>query len=166
MNFFDPEIASQVPSGTFYLCDRQAGDRAFVSTDPDEHDRVADVQNSLPSALYFVPVDKGVLQDDDPTWQGRGRCDALLHCLSHIVFVELKDRRSNWISDAVHQLGDTVELFNREHPDRLMTFAKRHAYACNNQRPTFAFRHKETMKTFRDRHHVILRIQASITIPW
>ena len=112
MNFFDDAITERVNDSEFGLCDitnknreKYPGkpERAFVGRENDKSEWVAFVANPSGLTISFVPVDKGVIADNDPIWINRGRCDGILHDDFRIIFVELKDERGSWISHALCQ---------------------------------------------------------------
>ncbi|NJO14694.1 MAG: hypothetical protein HC877_02815 [Thioploca sp.] len=90
------------------------------------------------------------------------RCDGMLTYTDNIIFVELKNQRKNWISDAVEQLKITIECFTKHHD--LNLFKRKRAFACNKKHPNFCTGHKETMKRFFDTYKIRLNIQAKIKI--
>jgi len=174
MNFFDDEITERVNDLEFGLCDitnknrdkhPNKPERSFVGRVEDKSDWIATVYNPHGLTLSFVPVDKGVIADDNPVWINRGRCDGIIHDDFRIIFVELKDERGGWISHALHQLRDSIDLFVKTHgKERLDGFRQRSAFACNKRHPRFNSSHIESIQLFRDKFNVRLHIIAEIKI--
>jgi hypothetical protein len=91
------------------------------------------------------------------------RCDAMLHNVENIIFVELKIQRLNWIKHAVEeQLQTTIQIF-KENND-IKKFRHRLAYVCNRKHPRFCYSNKQLMQQFRDRNDVRLIISRDIVI--
>ncbi len=57
--------------------------------------------------LTFTAIDKCIIKDNEQ--EGRGRCDCMLTSSDLIYFIELKDERKAWITDAVCQLESTIK---------------------------------------------------------
>jgi hypothetical protein len=133
MNFYD--IAYQEPPLTdtlFGLCDDKNGRVAYI----DKNNRnkwIAIIKNKKKIRLVFTAVDKGVIKDNEEP--GKGRCDGILTSTEHIYFVELKDQRADWISDAIEQLESTIEFFIKNHD--ITIYKHRKAFACNKKHPRF-----------------------------
>lgn len=182
MNFFKATITENVCAREFGLCDNENIEdedgnmcpkysgkpmRAFVLSSAEKNDWIASVENPDSLPLSFVPVDKGVLADDEPSWIGRGRCDGMLYDCSHMFFVELKDQKEDWMRHAICQLRDTIELFIKIHGrQRLDSIPRenRKAYACNKRHPSFCHSHRDDKDMFRDCLGVRLFIEATIQV--
>jgi hypothetical protein len=168
MDFFDNSLITTVSAAEFGLCDNSDGSCgcAFVGYSEEESNWIATVKNPKMLVLSFVPVDKGVLADDDPNWYGRGRCDGMLFDDSHIFFVELKEKKrvKGWVSEAAKQLKDTIELFISVHgPDKInnTSIKNRRVYACNKQHPSFNCPTLEAKEMF---HRLGFRFYIEATI--
>lgn len=163
MNFFDSSIATTVDSSEFGLCD--TAHRAFVGDATNRKEWVATVKNPKELIFSFVPVDKGVIQDHE--LPAVGRCDGMLHSSSHIFFAELKVQKKDWISHAVHQLADTIELFIKIHDRKTLEaipIKNRRAYACNRKHPRFLRPSPEAKELFHQKLGVRLFIEATINV--
>lgn len=160
MNFFradcqEPERYDQ----TFGICDDQDGSPAYTdSLDPTKWG--ATVVNQRELGLTFSAIDKCLLQDHELL--GVGRCEGMLHSIEHLYFVELKDQKENWISNAVGQLESTIRLFLMHHDPT--PFRHRKAFACNRARPRFHAIDNEENLPFIQRYGFRLDVQAEIIV--
>lgn len=90
------------------------------------------------------------------------RCDAMLYNEIYLIFVELKNKRADWIQSAIKQLSSTLEVFSQNYD--IMVFRKRFAYICNQKSPHFAYSCKVAMQQFRNSHNVRLIISRDIAV--
>ena len=160
MNFFD-STCQESPrcDELFGICDDQNGKKAYTSVD-DNSKWVATVINKKKIELIFTAIDACVITGDQHP--GRGRCDGMLTSHEHIFFVELKDKASDWITDAIDQLESTVQFFLEEHS--LAQYRHKKAFACNKGRPHFQEIDQETqLKWFRS-YGVRLDVQAEVIV--
>ena len=144
MNFFDS--ACQEPARKdclFGLCDDQDGTKAYANTD-DSSKWIATVQNDSYVELIFTAIDNCVIMGNEE--QGRGRCDGMLTSIEHIYFVELKNQKEGWISEAIVQLESTIRFF-MEHHD-ISRFRYKKAFACNKRHRPFVVIQNEISKSF------------------
>ena len=121
-----------------------------------------------PSALdyQFVPVDHNIIIRR-VNGDLEKSCDGMLYYggdRRNIFFVELKDRSSNWINDAVEQLERTISIFNAKYPPA--SFGKKRAYAANRQHLSYhnSSSYRELSDTFRNKNHFGLCISGTIDI--
>lgn len=147
---------------TFGICDDQNGEKAY-SDSTNSTNWIATVNNPHAIAITFTPIDKCLIKDTE--LPGVGRCDGMLTSNQHLFFIELKDQRTDWISDAVKQLEDTVILFNQNHTEEeRRQFKHKKAFACNKARRRFQeIDHEQNLRFFRQ-YGVRLDIQAQIII--
>ena len=91
-------------------------------------------------------------------------CDGMLYTAEHdyVSFIELKNRGSQWMEEAIGQLESTVQVFIENHEDTAK--GNRYAYACNHRHPQFAFSKKEKMQHFYNQYHFRLFIQKDVLV--
>jgi hypothetical protein len=158
MNFYDS--ACQEPPLTdivFGLCDDKKGGVAYIDKN-NKTKWIAIIKNNKKVTLVFTAIDKGVIKDHEEP--GRGRCDGMLTSNEHIYFVELKDQRKNWKSDAIEQLESTIKFFIANHD--ITVYKHKKAFACNKKHPQFqTIEHELNLRFFRI-YGVRLGIQAEI----
>lgn len=144
---------------TFGICDSQDGTKAYSDAKNPET-WIASVKNDSAIGLTFTPVDKCLIKDNE--YPGRGRCDGILTSEQHLYFVELKNQAKDWISDAIVQLGSTIEFFKAAHD--IDQFKHKKAFACNKKRRQFHEVDNELNLSFFRKHKVRIDVQAEIII--
>jgi len=165
INFFKEEEI--ITENNFGICDEEADvtikTPAYVDKDPhNKHKWIATVTNNSQKHIGFIAVDNNI-EIKRENGDMENRCDAMLHNEDYIIFVELKDKRDNWIRDAVEQqLLTTINIFKSCHD--ISKFRHRLAYVCNKKHPCFATSHKEDIQKFKNEHDVRLIIGSDIVL--
>jgi hypothetical protein len=158
MNFYDS--AYQEPPVTdiqFGLCDSRNGGIAYIDK-INKNKWIAIIKNERKISLIFTAIDKGIIKDNEEP--GRGRCDGMFTSSEHIYFVELKDQRRDWKSDAIEQLESTIKFFIANHD--ISIYRHKKAFACNKKHPQFQKIENELNLRFFKTYGVRLAIQAEI----
>jgi hypothetical protein len=143
----------------FGLCDDQNGKVAY-SDIADSNKWIATVKNENQQEIVFTAIDKCVLLDNE--FRGRGRCDGMLTSSDLLYFVELKNQKPPWQSDAIEQLESTIQFLLENHD--ISQYKKRKAFACNKQRDKFVVIDNEFNKSFLRQTTFRIDIQAEIVI--
>ncbi len=143
----------------FGICDDENGTKAYTDID-NPISWIATVSNENKKNVSFIAVDKCILQDTDEP--GRGRCDGILVTEDQLYFVELKNQKKSWISDAIEQLESTIEFFKESH--NMEDFRHKKAFACNKKSKHFQEIDNEQNLNFFRKHKVRLDVQADIII--
>lgn len=160
INFFTEKCQKHINATRFGICDNKNNTKAYITT-TDETKWIATVENQQTVEVTFTAIDHCIeISKADGSMERR--CDGMLTYTNNIVFVELKNQKTNWISDAIEQLKSTIDCFTEYHDINL--FQRKRAFACNKRHPSFQFSHKETMKAFFDTYKVRLNIQIQIKI--
>ncbi len=161
INFFKHDCQDRhVTDAEFGLCDEQNGQRAFV----DRENRaawVAVVENGNEHEITFTGIDNCIEIFRDSGDMER-RCDGMLTSAEQIIFVELKDQRCGWISDAIKQLASTIRCFQEQHD--ISVYSQKKAFACNRRHPHFQVMDNTRKQRFYNEFRVRLNIQATIEI--
>ena len=161
VNFFQTGCQeAPISALQFGICDDQNSRIAYTDI-TDSMKWVATVNNAQATPVTLTAIDKCVqiLREDG---NDERKCDAMLTYLDNIVFVELKDVRRNWISDAVEQLEITIQQFIANHD--LSIYRHKRAFACNKKQPNFHVIDNEMKRRFFDTYRVRLNVQATIQI--
>jgi uncharacterized protein (DUF2252 family) len=160
VNFFETTCQSTTTATTFGICDEDNKNPAFIDTDTPSQ-WIATVNNSTGKQVTLTAIDNciSILR---PSGEMDSRCDAMLTYSNNVVFVELKNKREDWISGAVEQLEKTIELFKANHD--ITVFKRKRAFAANKAHPNFKVSHKTMMQEFFNKHKVRLLIEATIPI--
>ena len=142
-----------VTESYFGICD-ESNDTvkmpAYVNTcDTNSSNWIAKVTNNSGKPIGFIAVDYNIeIRRENGDMENR--CDALLHNDEYIIFIELKDKKDDWIKLAVEK--------------HITKFRHRIAYVCNKKHPNFAVSNKEYMQRFKNEHNIRLIIGCNITI--
>lgn len=164
IDFFDTKHKTEPPRNDtrFNLYDPGENHPVITTTDPNLYQ--AKVSNDHNYLIELIPIDHNIDLKDSNDNQ-LSTCDGLLHTVGNngfIAFFELKDEMKDWITDAVSQLEQTIEIFRRHH--KSSDFLHRYAFAANKRHPRFAFSHKEMMQQFKNRYDFHLLIQNDIVV--
>lgn len=139
-----------------------ADDGVLAYTTLSEDESLAYVTNHNCRTVSFTPVDHNIVVMSNGN--ECSQCDGMLYVPSthELIFVELKDRVKDWISEAVEQLESTIRHFSANHD--IADFPRRSAYAANRQRPYYHVSKKEECEAFRRRTGFRLNISNEIVI--
>lgn len=160
MNFFDPGCQSGPYNNTkFGLCDPQDSTKAYVDLQ-NVGSWVASVENPDGRSITFTAIDKCVIKDEEHV--GRGRCDAMLTTTDLLYLVELKDKRSAFIPEAIEQLKSTIEFLIENHD--LSAYRHKKAFVCNRRKKPFAVIDNETQRNFFMTYRFRIDVQATVLI--
>lgn len=164
MNFFNSAFQTTIAERRFGLCDDANGTPAYVDVDACRQKIWnAVVENPKALDLIFTAIDNAVITSAQQS--GKGRCDGMLtHDQNFLAFIELKTGARDWISDAIHQLSDTIVSFREAHPTEMQRFHFKRAYACNRRHPNFDHSNKAKRKQFFLTHRVRLFVEATIKV--
>lgn len=161
ISFFEPACQEPpITAASFGILDDKAGSKAYTDSENPEN-WVAIVKNAGQVAVTFTAIDN-CIEILRPNGDMESRCDGMLTYPGNIVFVELKNQRTGWMSDAIGQLEITIRQFIEQ--EDIAQFRHKRAFACNKRRPHFAVIENETMKRFFDELGVRLNVQAEIVI--
>ena len=161
VNFLDVRCQElPISASQFGICDDQNGLIAYTDT-TDSSKWIATVNNPQATPVTFTAVDNCVeiLRGDGDADR---KCDGMMTYSENLVFVELKEVKSSWISDAVEQLEITIQHFIANHD--IGIFRHKRAFACNKKHPNFHVIDNETKRRFFDTYRIRLNVQATIQI--
>lgn len=160
LDFFDKSCQeAPLNDRNFGLCDDQDGLKAYIDK-IDKRKWIAEIKNDKNLLLVFSAVDKCVLQDNQ--FKNYGRCDAMIFSNDHLYFIELKNERKQWISDALNQLEDTIRLFQKYHD--VDNFRHKKVFACNKQHRPFKIIDHETKSKFFKKYKFRIDIQTNVVV--
>lgn len=135
---------------------------AYTVIDGNENSWNAVVDNSTCRTITFIPIDHNI-EAKDADGNQISMCDGLLYSDKRIiVFVELKDRKADFIKEGLAQLKSTLKVFLEGND--LKSYHRRYAYISNRSHPQFKYSHKVVMQQFRNETGVRLLIQKEINI--
>jgi hypothetical protein len=90
------------------------------------------------------------------------RCDSMLTYPDNIIFVELKNKGSDWKSEGINQVEITIQNFTKNH--NLSDIKHKRAFIANRKHPHFHVIMDEQAKKFWDIYKVRLNIDSEIRI--
>jgi len=161
VNFFEAKCKSTTNKSLFGLCDNEDSSPAY----PDFTNKSkwnATVNNSVPpKELVFVAIDNCIeifRENNDMD----NRCDCMITYPDNIVFVELKNKGSNWISEGINQIEVTLKNFNYNHD--LSAYRHKRAFVANKKHPNFHVIDTEGKRKFWDKYRVRLNIDSVINV--
>ncbi len=162
IDFFIPACqTSNISDLVFGITDPQDGGPAYIDlSNPQVW--IAEVENRSKKTLNFTAVDNciDIYRTDG---QMDNRCDGILTGEDYLIFIELKDQRSEWIQHAVeNQLKTTIRYFAQNYD--ISKYKKRFAYVCNKRHPQFQYSHMSMMEEFRHVTGIRLCIVNKIVI--
>lgn len=162
VDFFHTQwiTCQELSSERFGIIDN--GELAYVITDTNDDEWDAIVSNPDGKHLQFIPVDHNIIVVENG--DERSMCDGMLYTLTHdyVAFIEIKDKVSSWMEEAIEQLSSTIEVFLDNHGDQAK--GNRFAYACNPRHPRFAYSKKQRMQEFYNKYGFRLRVQQEIVV--
>lgn len=163
INFFAQECQEITNAENFGLCDDDNRSRAYISLDEIGHQWIAKVINEYAKEVVFTAIDNCIpIYRDGNNTEMESRIDGMLTYDTEIVFVELKNKRANWIQDGIEQIRNTIIIFSKNHA--LQDYTKRRAFLANRQKPKFQFSQKQKMQTFKNELGVRLIIHNEILV--
>lgn len=137
INFYKEECTTyNISEKRFGLIDPGEKQKAIVDTDNEDRWE-ATVDNRSGETINFTAIDNciDIFRENGDM---HNRCDGMLTGAGHIIFVELKNREKNWITDAVEsQLKPTIQKFKENYD--ISIYNKRFAYVCNKSHPQFKY---------------------------
>jgi hypothetical protein len=165
INFFDANCQSQTNQYKFGLCDDPNKDKdpAYIDT-VDCSKWIAIVENNQEIEVIFTAIDN-CIEIFRSNGERENRCEGMLTYNNHIIFVELKTRKSknrDWCGDGENQLRKTINVFIANHD--LAIYKSKKAYIANNKKPNFQSSQMERMDKFKDEIGFRLIIQNTIEI--
>lgn len=163
INFFTQECQELTSATKFGLCDDEDKLVAYISLDENADKWIAKVTNPNVKEVVFIAIDNciPIYKRENPT-QLESRIDVILTYDDEILFIELKDKRADWITDGIQQLATTIEIFSENH--NLKGFRKRRTFLANRKKPQFQFSQKQRMQQFRNKLGVRLIIHNEILV--
>ena len=143
----------------FGLCDDQNSSRAYVDKiDPAKW--LVSVKNEQGKFVTFTAIDKCVIKDDEEL--GRGRCDCMLTTAEILYLIELKNKKSPWLSLAVEQLESTIQFLMKHHD--ISAYVHKKAIGCNKRPRILPEISISDNKRFFQTYGFRLELQAEIII--
>ena len=118
-------------------------------------------KNAKALEVRFLPLDHNIVIHPTPD-ETFSLCDGMLYHASWVAFVELKVKKSAWISENIAQLKSSIGLFMANHDAKKYKY--RFAYAANRKFPRFNISHKRDMQEFHQETGFRLLIQNTIEV--
>jgi hypothetical protein len=159
-DFFDTACRTETDASEFGIIDPEPAAISFSKSE----DWIGLVRNPGRKAVVFTAIDKCI------AFTGKGepekkRCDGMLTLPRQIIFVELKEKKADWIKQASKQVATNIEQFRASH-NLMAEYDHRHAYLCNNRAKIRGLdtSHLEMQRRFLSEYGVVLKIDRVIEL--
>jgi hypothetical protein len=160
IDFEKEACQQQIEANRFGICDDLPQQPAYLDT-TELQKWMALLENELEFKITFTAIDNCI-----EIRRGNGdmdnRCDGMLTYDDNIIFVELKNVRSEWITNGLAQLERTIQHFMDNYD--MSTIRHKRAFLCNKKHPQFQVIEQTTKQQFFQKYKVRLNIQAIIKI--
>lgn len=161
VNFYEIKCRCVTNKSIFGVCDNEKGSPSYLDFE-DNSKWNATVFNFLaPKEIEFLAIDN-CIEIRKENCEMEKRCDCMLSYPDNIVFVELKNKGSDWIGEGVKQIVATLEVFKMNH--NLPEIKHKRAFVANKKHPNFHVINNEVKKQFWDKYKVRLNIIDEINI--
>lgn len=131
----------------------------------DEKTWNATVINNSNKLIDFTAIDNciDVLRENG---EMDSRCDCMLTYDTHLLLIELKNKRDSWQSEGLAQIENIAKRMMDEIPEYYNSFAKRKAIVANrkNQFPSFHEANIEQRQLFISKYKMRIQFEAEILI--
>ncbi len=168
VNFYQWDSCQQILSEPrFWLVERGNNKPISIYTE-EEANKATLVINDNRKTLLVLPIDKNVpIKKIDNPNDEESLCDVLIQTQTDnelIIFAELKNARSSFISKAADQLEITINAYRKSHINLLESFQKRFAYITHRSDYRVYVSHKDLSRKFRTEYRCKLCIEKDIAI--
>lgn len=164
LNFFNFQCQEPpIANSEFGICDDENGEKAYIDK-TNSRKWIATVKNNKKIVLTFTAIDKCIFHDNDPNYEGKGRCDGMLTSKNHLYLIELKNQKANWINHAKEQLISTIQILRESHKTELDKFKHKKAFGCNKKRSRFIVITQEEQRKFFKKFGFRLDLQTNIVV--
>jgi hypothetical protein len=170
IDFFNNDCKTEVSEKYFGICDNPppSTSQAYISTNLLEKDEkwLAVVLNHKDKTVEHFAIDNCIAKNTFLKFGGSQdeSCDTMLrYDGSKIVFIELKNRKSNgWVAKAMNQLQVTLNNFKILYPTYKIKDIE--AQICNKQRPFLEQSTIQQSREFFKKNNIILKIDPQVVI--
>jgi len=137
VNFFQADCETITSAVKFGICDGENTYPAFLNFDALVEKWIAEVENEEEIEVIFTAIDNciDILDENGET---QSRCDAMMRYAENLIFIELKEVRTDWIKGGIGQLKETILYFKAN--QRVDAYSKKRAFLANRKHPRFKFR--------------------------
>ena len=161
VNFYETNCRSTTNKRLFGLCDNEDNSPAFIDFVNKSQWNALVINSAPPQEIIFVAIDN-CIEIRRKNGEMDNRCDCLLTYPENIIFIELKNKGAQWITEGIDQIVATINNFNESHG--LSQFGHKRAFVANKKHPNFRVIDTETKRKFWDNYKVRLNIDSVIKI--
>lgn len=159
INFYDAKCQTIVKKELFGLCDDEDKTPTYISLQPKNWN--ATVLNPTLIEITHTAIDYCIeLMRENGEMDNR--CDCMLTYTNNIIFIELKNKGSDWISEGINQIEATIKNFKRHH--NLARIKHKRAFVANKKHPKFHVVNTEIKRKFWDKYQVRINVDSRINI--
>lgn len=162
VDFFSSKCQTITKEISFGICDNDDSNPAFLDFD-NPTIWIAKISNQKSKEIIFTAIDNCV-EIKRKNNEMENRCDTMLEYENNIVFIELKNKRADWIEEGINQIETTLKVFIENNDEYFKNLKTKRAFVTNRKHPNFHTIENETMKRFFYTYKVRLNIQAEILI--
>lgn len=160
INFYEAKCQSITSEALFGLYDKEDKSPAMiVHIQMDKWN--ATVVNPTQKEITHTAIDN-CIEILRANGEMDNRCDSILSYPENIIFIELKNKGSDWRSDGINQIEVTVKNFIKHH--NLSAIKHKRAFVANRKHPYFQVIEDSQAKKFWDDYRVRLNIDSEIKI--
>ena len=133
INFYEANCQKSINKPLFGLCDDQNNTPAYIDIN-DENNWIASIINPATKIILYTAIDN-CIEIRRENGEMDNRCDCMLNYPENIIFVELKNKGSDWISEGINQIEVTITNFGKNH--NLTVIKHKRAFVANKKHPNF-----------------------------
>ncbi|MEZ4852285.1 MAG: hypothetical protein R3B93_27490 [Bacteroidia bacterium] len=165
MNFFNTNCTETPRTDSeFGICDDQNNAKAYTDSTNKEK-WIVIVKNEANQSIVFTPIDNCIIVLKPGSSDKESTCDGMLTFRDSLFLVELKVQRTGeWITRAIGQLENTVQILLKYHYADLQNIKYKKVYACNRKHPRFTVIDNERNKRFFQKYGFRIDVQAEIVV--
>jgi len=163
-NYLNPDCQQLTSEKKFGLFDAEDKTAAKIKL-TEEITWNATVVNDKGKSLQFTAIDN-CIEVYRENGEMDSRCDCMLIHDSYLLLVELKNKRENWQSEGLAQIGHTAMRMIDENADFYYGFKKRKAIVANrkNKFPAFHESNAAHRQYFFSKYKMRVQFEADIII--
>lgn len=160
VNFSVGKCQQYCDESEFGICDKGNKTPAYIDI-INKSTWITEVHNYGKINVLFTAIDHCV-EIFRANGEQESRCDCMLTYANTIIFIELKERESNWLEDGINQIDITIDKYKEN--NNIGNFKVKRAYLSNRKKPNFNFSNSEQKEKFKDKTGFQLFVRTLIVI--
>ena len=136
VNFFDIKCQTITKENIFGICENEANKPAFLDF-KNTKNWIVTIENFNSKEIKFTAIDHCVdIKRENNELENR--CDVMLQFEKNIIFIELKNKKKDWINKGFEQLEKTIKIFIENNRNYFYELKSRKAYVSNKKTSKFS----------------------------